>query len=81
MAKKKPGFEEAVNRIEEIVSLLESPATTLDKSVELYREGISLAALLNENLAAVEKQVTELRKNAEGIFEKVPFAQRDEPNE
>jgi len=36
---------------------------------------------LNENLAAVEKQVTELRKNAEGIFEKTPFAQRDEPNE
>ena len=37
-------FEENLQRLEEIVSQLESDKLPLDKALELYKEGVSLTA-------------------------------------
>ena len=36
-------FEQALNRLEEIVQLLEKDTTSLDQSVDLFQEGIQLS--------------------------------------
>lgn len=40
MSKKNPSFEEALARLEEIVRLLENGEIPLDKSLELFEEGV-----------------------------------------
>ena len=40
-------FEQAMNRLEEIVSALENNQISLEKSVELFQEGIQLTKLCN----------------------------------
>lgn len=37
-------FEEKMTRLSEIASLLENDKLSLDKSLELYKEGVNLAA-------------------------------------
>ena len=41
-------FEQAMNRLEEIVSALENNQISLEKSVELFQEGIQLTKLCND---------------------------------
>ena len=52
MSKKKLSIEEALKRLQEITTLLESGELSLDESLKLYEEGIALTAscktLLNE---------------------------------
>ena len=50
-------FEEALARLEEIVRLLEGGAETLDASLALYEEGISLVRLCSGRLTAAEQKV------------------------
>ena len=43
-------FEEAMARLEEIVRALESGSAPLDKSLELFEEGVSLVKMCNSKL-------------------------------
>ena len=72
MAKKKVTYEEAVARLEDIVEQLETDEVFLDDAVKLYQEGLKLAALCKEKLAAAEGSVTLLREEA-GLWEEAPF--------
>lgn len=72
MAKKKT-FEEALNRLEEIVNEMENSETGLEQSVKLYKEGVELSVQCSEKLNAIEQEVSVLQKNAEGVFVKKPF--------
>ena len=63
----------AVQRLEEIVHLLENEDVSLDDSVKLYKEGISLAQFCSEKLTTIESEVTILKKTGNGLFKKVPF--------
>lgn len=78
MAKKKIVFEEAMKRLEEIVNILENQEVSLDKSIELYKEGIELSAQCREKLEAVEKEVSILKVNSNGGFEEEPFEFRED---
>lgn len=71
MAKKT--FEDNLSRLEDIVSEMESGSPALDKSVKLYKEGIDLCVGLAASLEKCEQQVKELKKTAEGLFEKEDF--------
>lgn len=51
-------FEKALERLEEITSELESGEATLDKSLDLYNEGIKLIKTANQMLDSAEKKVT-----------------------
>ena len=48
--KKKVSFEKAMERLEEIVSQLESGDVPLDSSLKLYEEGTALIRLCSETL-------------------------------
>ena len=37
-------YEEAMTRLDEIINLLENNEASLDESLDLYKEGVSLAA-------------------------------------
>ena len=50
MARKKQTFDEAMERLEEIVEQLEQEEVSLETAVSLYKEGLSLAALCREKL-------------------------------
>ena len=57
-------FEDKMKRLQEIVELLDSPETELDKSISLYKEGLLLAKELKEQLNTYEEKVEELTKSA-----------------
>ena len=48
MAVKKPSFEQAMGRLEEIVGLLERGECGLDESLKLFEEGAKLAGQCEE---------------------------------
>lgn len=50
-------FEEALSRLETIVEELEDESITLDKSIELYEEGIALSGLCTETLEEAELRI------------------------
>jgi exodeoxyribonuclease VII small subunit len=58
MAQNKAGeFEASLNRLEEIVKLLESEGITLDESVKLFREGKELARRCEALLKAAQDSI------------------------
>ena len=64
-------FEEAMSRLEEIVRSLESGSAPLDKSLELFEEGVALVKMCNSKLDNVEQRIKILAKNESGeVIEK-----------
>ena len=61
MAKEIP-YEEAVKRLEEIVTLLEKNEATLDESMKLFEEGTKLAAICNKKLNDAKQKITIINK-------------------
>ena len=53
-------FEQAMNRLEEIVSALENNQISLEKSVELFQEGMQLIKLCNDKLEGIENKVAKI---------------------
>lgn len=78
MAKKKMGYEEAVARIEEIAQTLESEEVSLEKSIELYKEGMELTLFCRNTLEVAEKEVMELKKTFDGKYALTAFDQNEE---
>ena len=69
MSKEKSiAFEEAMAKLENIVVSLEKGDVPLDKSLELFEEGVSLVKLCTEKLDAAEKKVRVLTGNPEEDF-------------
>ncbi len=71
MAKEK--FEDALNRLEKIVSKLEDGEIPLEESLKLFEEGIRLSRLCNQKLDEAEKKVEILLKNQDGLLKAYPF--------
>ena len=69
MKKKTPRFEEAMARLQEIVTALEDGDQPLDKGIALYKEGAACARFCREKL---EKARHEISVWQEG--EATPFA-------
>ena len=67
MAKKENiSFESAVERLEEVVKLLESGKVGLDESLKLYEEGVSLVRFCNDALDNAEKKIKMLVSDENG---------------
>lgn len=58
-------FEDALARLEEIVGSLEGGGAPLDRSLELFEEGVSLVKLCNSMLEGARQRVTLLTENGE----------------
>lgn len=64
MAKKKSeqSFEDKLLRLEEVSSLLEREDLGLEKSIELFEEGVKLSKECLISLQNAELKITELKK-------------------
>ena len=65
MSEKKIDFEKELNRLKEIVSLIQQKDISLDESLKLYEEGKKIVEALNEELKLAEakvEQVIEINK-------------------
>lgn len=65
-------FEQAMKRLEEIVTQLESGDAPLEKSLALFEEGTKLSAFLSKTLDSAEQKVTLIQKQ-NGQEEEIPF--------
>ena len=53
-------FEQAMSRLEEIIAALENNQITLEKSVDLFQEGIKLSKICSDKLAGIEDKVAKI---------------------
>lgn len=65
-------FEQAMKRLEDIVSQLEAGDAPLDKSMALFEEGTKLSAHLSNLLDTTEQKVT-LVTGKDGEESEMPF--------
>ena len=65
-------FEQAMQRLEEIVSLLEDGKTPLNESMALFEEGTKLSAYLSQLLDTAEQKVTMITVR-DGAETEIPF--------
>ena len=71
-------FEEALNRLEQIVQQLEGGTLDLDNSLKIFEEGIKLTHLCTKKLAKSEKKIQILMKNEQGEKTLHPFDAEEE---
>ena len=60
-------FEENLNRLKEIVRLIQSGELSLDASIEIFKEGIELSKYLEDKLSSVEQKAVKIFENNELI--------------
>lgn len=58
-------YEESMQKLEQIVSRLESGEATLDESLKLFEEGAKLAAFCSKALDSAEQKITTLAQDVE----------------
>ncbi len=68
MAGKKMTFEQALERLETLVSQLESGEITLEKSIAAFEEGQKLVQFCLQKLNEAETKVKKLTEDSNGNF-------------
>lgn len=58
-------FEDQMNRLQEIVEQLEKENIDLDKSIELYEEGLKLSKSIKSQLEKFETKISKLGEQAD----------------
>ena len=66
-------FEDALKKLEKIVTDLEDGSLSLDGALEKYEEGIKLSKLCAKKLEAAKKKVEILLKSEDGTVDLKPF--------
>lgn len=68
-------FEEALEKLEKIVSDMEEGDLGLEQSMARFEQGMRLAKFCSEQLAETEKKVEILLKESGGNFQWQPFGE------
>jgi exodeoxyribonuclease VII small subunit len=68
-------FEEAMKKLEEIVSKLEEGDVPLEQAINYFQDGMKLSKLCHDKLQSVEKQMDQILKE-DGKLE--PFTIQEE---
>ncbi|WP_200411257.1 exodeoxyribonuclease VII small subunit [Virgibacillus salexigens] len=68
-------FEEAMEKLEEIVGKLETGDAPIEKAIDYYQEGMKLSKLCNDKLTNVEEKMTKIM-NEQGDL--APFQMQEE---
>ncbi len=55
-------YEDAITRLDEIVSLLEKNEVSLDDALKLYEEGVKLTAFCKDKLDNAKAKIIEIEK-------------------
>lgn len=66
-------FEKAFQQLEKIVARLEGEELSLDESLKLFEEGISLSRFCHQKLEEVEKKIEMILSDAKGDPVTQPF--------
>ncbi len=72
-------FEEALTRLETIVKSLEGGDLSLEESLRLFEEGVSLTRLCAGKLEEAQRRIDVLTRGEQGDLKLVPF--RDEADD
>ncbi len=70
---KKLAFEDAFERLDEIVRKLESGQLALEENIELFEEGVKLTGECRKQLDQAEAKIQKLVKAANGEFKLEPL--------
>lgn len=71
--KPEPSFEQAMQRLEQIVRLLEKGDAPLEDAMGLFEEGTALAARCEKLLSTAEKRIVKLAKGPDGAPTETEF--------
>lgn len=74
-------FEKALQRLEAIVEQLEDGQLDLEKSLQLYEEGIRLARHCAEKLQEAEQKIELLSQEHSALFAEEPEEYEEEEDE
>ena len=66
-------FEDALRDLEQTVQRLESGEMSLEDSLAAFERGVALVRLLNDKLAAVERKIEVLMRDADGKLRTRPL--------
>ncbi|MBI3306308.1 MAG: exodeoxyribonuclease VII small subunit [Candidatus Omnitrophica bacterium] len=73
MAEEEIKFEKAMEKLEKIVSELETGEIALEDALKKYEEGVKLSRICQEKLNQAEKKIEILTRTLDGSFKKEPF--------
>lgn len=73
MAEKKMNFEQAIERLDDIVKHLENGDMPLSDSLSLFEEGTRLIGVCTGMLDEAEQKVVKLRKGSDRAPVELPF--------
>ena len=73
MGKTEPTFEEKLERLDQIVKMLEKGDAPLAESLGLFEEGTGLIRDCSKQLDEAEQKVVKLRKGPDGAPAEEPF--------
>jgi exodeoxyribonuclease VII small subunit len=71
-------FEQALQRLEKIVSEMESAELPLDEVLQRYEEGVRLAQFCSSKLEEAQKKIEILAKKADGSRTLNPFEEQSQ---
>jgi len=76
-------FEKAMQRLEAIVDELEKGELDIDKSLEIFEEGIKMSRVCSKKLNEAEKKIEKLTENKKGelVAELFPLEEDDAEQE
>jgi exodeoxyribonuclease VII small subunit len=76
-------FEKAMDRLEHIVEELEKGELDIDKSLEIFEEGIKMSRVCSKKLNEAEQKIEKLTKNQKGelVAELFPTGEDDDGDE
>jgi exodeoxyribonuclease VII small subunit len=66
-------FEDALQRLEQIVDQLETGDLPLEESLKVFEEGVALARRCGKYLEEAEKRIEVLTKDESGLLKAEPF--------
>ena len=78
MARKKENFEEALQKLEVIVSQMEEGDLPLEEALKAFEEGVRLAKFCTKKLDEAERKVEKLIRDQEGRLQSIPFSEEDD---
>jgi exodeoxyribonuclease VII small subunit len=78
MAKKKQKFEEALQKLEAIVSKMEEGDLPLEEALEAFEEGVKLAKFCTTKLDEAERKVEKLVRDQAGKIQTTPFNEEED---
>ena len=71
-------FEKAIQRLEKIVDDLETGELDIDKSLEIFEEGIKMSRVCSKKLNEAEAKIEKLTQNQKGELASELFPVEDE---